>query len=366
MSTLPKTSLAMVQTAPRTLEPMDLPLPQIDADSGLVRIEACGICGSDYEQYEGVLRTPMPAVPGHEPLGVVAAIGDRAAARWGVDVGDRIAVETMLACHHCAPCLGGRYHLCNSRRIYSYIPLSEEPGLWGSYAQYMYLDPNAVVHKMDPALLPSTAVMFNPLGAGFRWAVEIPKTGPGDTVVILGPGQRGLASVLACKEAGAAKIIVTGLADDADKLALATEFGADATIDVENEDARRRIQELTDGQGADVVVDVSSYATQPVVGALDYARMGGTIVLAGVKGFKEIPGFISDKVVMKELSIRGAIGVTQSGYANAIRLIESGRYPIEKMHTHDFGLREAELAIKTLARQVPGDASIHSCLLPEQ
>ncbi len=95
--TLPKTSLAMVQTAPRTLEPMDLPLPEIADDSGLVRIEACGICGSDYEQYEGVLRTPMPVVPGHEPLGVVAAIGDRAARRWGVDVGDRIAVETMLS-----------------------------------------------------------------------------------------------------------------------------------------------------------------------------------------------------------------------------------------------------------------------------
>ena len=99
--TLPKTSFAMVQTAPRKLEPMDLPLPEIDADSGLLRIEACGICGSDYEQYEGQLRTPMPVVPGHEPLGVVAAIGDRAAQRWGVDVGDRIAVETMIACRHC-------------------------------------------------------------------------------------------------------------------------------------------------------------------------------------------------------------------------------------------------------------------------
>ena len=85
--TLPKTTLAMVQTAPRTLEPMDLPMPEISDDSGLVRIEACGICGSDYEQFEGVLRTPMPAVPGHEPLGVVAKIGDRAAKRWGVDVG---------------------------------------------------------------------------------------------------------------------------------------------------------------------------------------------------------------------------------------------------------------------------------------
>ena len=363
--TLPKTSFAMVQTAPRKLEPMDLPLPEIDEDSGLLRIEACGICGSDYEQYEGQLRTPMPVVPGHEPLGVVAAIGDRAAERWGVDVGDRIAVETMIACRHCAPCLGGAYHLCGSRRIYSYIPLSDEPGLWGSYAQYMYLDPNAVVHKVDPALTPSTAVMFNPLGAGFRWAVEMPGTGPGDTVVILGPGQRGLASVLACREAGAANIIVTGLAADADKLALAREFGATATIDVDNEDARTRIQELTGGRGADVVVDVSSYATEPVVQAVDIARMGGKVVLAGVKGFKPIPDFVSDKVVMKEITIMGAIGVTRTGYANAIRLLESRRYDVDRMHTHDFDLRDADLAIRTLAREVPGDESIHSCLIPE-
>jgi threonine dehydrogenase-like Zn-dependent dehydrogenase len=362
---LPKTSLAMVQTAPRKLEPMDIPLPEIDDDSGLVRLEACGICGSDYEQFEGVLRTPMPAVPGHEPLGIVAAIGDRAAQRWGVDVGDRIAVETMLSCRHCGPCLGGSYHLCDSRRIYSYVPLSEGPGLWGAYAQYMYLDPNCVVHKVDAGLTPAMAVMFNPLGAGFRWAVEIPKTGPGDSVVILGPGQRGLASVLACREAGAAKILVTGLEADADKLALAREFGADATVDVQNENPRDRILEFTGGRGADVVVDVSSYAVEPVAQALDYVRMGGTVVLAGVKGFKEIPRFVSDKIVMKEISIRGAIGVTSSGYANAIRLIESRKYPIERMHTHDFDLRDAELAIRTLAREIPGEESIHSCLIPE-
>ena len=363
--TLPKTSFAMVQTAPRKLEPMDLPIPEIDADSGLVRIEACGICGSDYEQFEGALRTPMPAIPGHEPLGIVAAIGDRAAKRWGVDVGDRIAVETMLSCHHCGPCLGGSYHLCDARRIYSYIPLSEEPGLWGSYAQYMYLDPNAVIHKVDPELSPETAVMFNPLGAGFRWAVEIPQTGPGDTVVILGPGQRGLACVLACREAGAKKIIVTGLEADAAKLALAREFGAHATIDVQNENPRNRIRELTDGRGADVVVDVSSYAVEPVAESIDYVRMGGTVVLAGMKGFKEIPDFISDKVVLKEITIRGAIGVTRTGYANAIRLLESRKYPVERMHTHNFDLSEAELAIRTLAREIPGDESIHSCLIPE-
>jgi threonine dehydrogenase-like Zn-dependent dehydrogenase len=89
------------------------------------------------------------------------------------------------------------------------------------------------------------------------------------------------------------------------------------------------------------------------------------VVLAGVKGFKEIPGFVSDKIVMKEISVRGAIGVTSSGYANAISLLESRRHPVEAMHTHDFALRDAELAIRTLAREIPGEESIHSCLFPE-
>jgi threonine dehydrogenase-like Zn-dependent dehydrogenase len=362
---LPKTSFAMVQTGVRELRGRDIPLPQIDDDSAILQIEACGICGSDYEQYEGVLGTPMPVVPGHEPLGTIAAIGDKAARRWNIDVGDRVAVETMISCHTCPTCLGGSYHLCGSRRIYSYIPLSDAPGLWGSYAQYMFIDANSVVHKMDPTLPPQVAVMFNPLGAGYRWAVEIPQTKVGDDVVIMGPGQRGLASVIACREAGARKIIVTGLAADSEKLKLATLFGATHTIDVENEDAKQRVREITNGLGVDVVVDVSSYAVQPVVDALSFVRMGGTVVLAGVKGGKEIPNFISDVVVGKEITIKGAIGVTSSGYASAIRTIESRSVPMEKMHTHDFKLEEAELAIKTLARQVPGDESIHSCLIPE-
>jgi threonine dehydrogenase-like Zn-dependent dehydrogenase len=362
----PVRTLAMVQTAVRKLEPRDLPIPEIDDESALLRVEACGICGSDYEQYEGMLRTPMPVIPGHEPLGVIEKIGDAAAQRWGVDVGDRVAVETMLSCRFCSECLGGRYHLCRERRIYSYIPLAESPGLWGAYAQYMFIHRNSVVHKIDRALAPSTAVMFNPLGAGFRWAVEMPRTGPGDTVLVLGPGQRGLASVIACREAGADRILVTGLAADAAKLALAREFGADAAIDVENENALARVRELTDGQGADVVIDVSSYSTAPVAQALDFVRPGGRVVLAGVKGFKAIPDFVSDKIVMKEISLQGAIGVTSSGYRSAIRLLESRRYPVEKMHTHDFALRDAELAIRTLAREIPGDESIHSCLLPEK
>jgi len=354
----------MVLTEPRRLEARDIPIPELTDDTALLRVEACGICGSDAEQYEGVLRTPTPVIPGHEPLGIIEQIGDTAARRWGVDVGDRVAVETLLACRCCEPCLSGSYQLCRKRRIYSYIPLETPPGLWGAYAQYMHLDADSIVHKVDRSLSAQVAVMFNPLGAGFRWGVEIPETRPGDTVVILGPGQRGLSCVLACREAGAGRIVVTGLEADAKKLALARSFGADATVDVDNENVKTRVREIVDGDGADIVIDVSAYATQPVADALDLVRPGGTIVLAGVKGFQPIPGFVSDKLVLKEIVIKGAIGVTSSGYRSAIRMLESGRSPIAEMHTHDFGLEEADLAIRTLARRVPGDESIHSCLIP--
>jgi threonine dehydrogenase-like Zn-dependent dehydrogenase len=358
---------AVVQTGPRALESRSFPIPEIDDESGLLRVEACGICGSDVEQYTGTIPVRTPLIPGHEPLGIIEKIGDKAAKRWGVDVGDRVAVETLIPCGHCRTCIEGRYQACRGRGGmfgYAYVPLSHPPSLWGAYSELMYLDPHSIVHKIRKDIAPSLAVMFNPLGAGFRWAVEIPDAGPGDTMVVLGPGQRGLASVIAARAAGVDTIIVTGLSRDAKKLALARELGADHTIDVETEDVRRRVSELTDGRGADVVVEVSSYSTQPVAEALYLVANGGRIVLAGVKGFKEVPGFVSDLVVIKEVRIFGAFGVTSAAYRSAIRLIESGRVPLEKMHTHDFPLDRAKEAILTLAGEAGGESSIHSCLIP--
>lgn len=363
----PRTTRAVVQTAPRRLEMRELPIPDIDADSALLRVEACGICGSDAEQYAGVIPVRFPVIPGHEPLGVIERIGDRAATRWGVNVGDRVAVEAPIPCGHCRDCLGGNYQLCRSRGAmfaHGYVPLSRPPGLWGAYADYMYIDPFSILHRVPATIPAAIAVMFNPLGAGFRWAVEMPNTKPGDTVLILGPGQRGLACVIAARAAGADTIIVTGLTRDASKLAIATLFGADHVIDIEREDARARVHELTGGRGADVVVEVSANAPEPVAEALRYVAAGGRIVLAGVKGFKPVPDFVSDLVVVKEITIKGAFGVTWRAYESAIRLIESGRVPLERMHTHDFSLEQAELAIQTLAGEVPGEASIHSCLVP--
>jgi threonine dehydrogenase-like Zn-dependent dehydrogenase len=289
---LPRASRVIVQEGPRQLVMRELPIPAIEDESAILRLEACGICGSDVEQYTGTIPISLPVIPGHEPLGVIAAIGDRAAERWHVDVGDRVAVEAAIPCGHCRACLEGRYHVCRGRGgmfAHGYVRLGHAPGLWGGYADYMYLDPCSIVHKVRPDIPASLAVMFNPLGAGFRWAVEIPETGPGDTVLILGPGQRGLASVIAARAAGADTIIVTGLTRDAPKLTLAKDLGADHVIDVEQEDATQQVKELTNGRGADVVIEVSSYATAPVADALHYVATGGASSSPASKGSSRCP-----------------------------------------------------------------------------
>jgi threonine dehydrogenase-like Zn-dependent dehydrogenase len=188
----------------------------------------------------------------------------------------------------------------------------------------------------------------------------------GDTVLVLGAGQRGIAAVVASRAAGAGTIIITGLAADAHKLALARELGADHAIVVDGEDAQNvvdRVEEITDGEMADVVLELTPLAAGPVSDALQAARRGGRVVLAGLKGNREIP-VRTDLIINRALTIRGAFGVDARGMADAIALIESRRFPLEKMHTHTFGLDEAELAIKTLGGDVPGEQAIHVSVHP--
>lgn len=358
----------MVQTGPRALEQREVPLPDIGEDDALLKVEACGICGSDYEQFAGVLPAPYPVIPGHEPVGRIAEIGPKAAERWGVRKGDRVCVEALAPCGACPQCGKGATHLCSGRggiASYGFLSLDLAPGLWGGYAEYLYLPSAAGVHRVSDAVDPSIATLFNPLGAGFRWAVTMPRLSAGETIVVLGPGQRGLASVIAAKEAGAGCVVVTGLERDARKLDLAREFGADVTVVADRDDVRAAVREATGGRGADVVVDVTSYATSAVTQAIDLASRGGRVVLAGTKGLgTPVPDFYSDKIVLKELTLMGALGVDRESYGRAVRLIESGRYPLERMHTRTLPLAEAERALALLAGEVEGEEAVHIALAP--
>jgi threonine dehydrogenase-like Zn-dependent dehydrogenase len=223
----------------------------------------------------------------------------------------------------------------------------------------MYLHPWAILHKVSAALPPEIAVMFNPLGAGVRWAAFLGEVGLGDTVLILGPGQRGLASVIAARAVGAGMIIVTGLAKDEGKLALARELGADHTIVVEEEDVVERVTEITGGAMADVVLELTPMAGQPIVDAIEAVRHSGRIVLAGLKGNKSIE-LVTDRLINKGLTVKGAFGVNADAYIEAIRIIESGRFPLHKLHSGKFDLADTETAIQALG---DGDA-VHVCVCP--
>ncbi len=360
---------AAVQTGPRQIEIREFPRPVIGPDDGgLLRIEACGICGSDVEQYKGSMGDRwLPMVPGHEPLGIIEEVSEKAAARWGVQPGDRVAVEILIPCRSCDRCLAGRYMSCRNR-IGSHggsNPPERGLGLWGGFSEYIHLHPNSILHKMRGDIPAEVAVMFNPLGAGVRWAAHLGGIQLGDTVLILGAGQRGLSAVLAARTAGAGTIIVTGLTRDAAKLALAREFGADVTINVEEEDTVERVQEITGGTGADVVLELTPMAAQPVRDALNAVRWGGRVVLAGLKGGRPVE-LSTDLIINKAITVAGAFSVDSRAYAEAIRLIETGRFPLERMHTHTFGLDDVARAIETLAGEIPGENAVHVAIVPQR
>jgi threonine dehydrogenase-like Zn-dependent dehydrogenase len=360
---------ALVMLAPRSLELRQLPVPESPPAGGaIMRVVANGICGSDWDVYSGHMKnpagrpTPFPMVPGHEPVGRITAI-DRAAARaWGVSEGDRVVVESRVRCGECRECLEGRGPQCRNSVTYSLIPLAEGSGLWGGMAEYMVLRPRSSVFKVPEHLTDEDAALFNPLGNAMQWTIEAGKVRVGDRVLVLGCGQRGLCSALAAREAGAAQVIVTGLARDAHKLALAPEFGADAAVDVEAEGTVEAVRELTGGEGIDVVIDTVPASYAPLADAFELLRLGGTLVLAGVRG-SNANDFPLDRIRGKQLHVVGVAATTAWSVENALRVIGQQRYPFAKLHSHTVGLDGAEDAIRTLGGEVPGEP-IHITIAP--
>jgi len=364
--------IAAVQTGPRTLELHEFARPVVANDAALLRVEACGLCGSDIAQFEGAYArdglAAMPCIPGHEPVGVIEEIGPSAAVRWNVAVGDRVAIEPHLSCGVCDACLDGERNACavgEHREVnYGFIGTDVDTGLWGGYSQYMLIDPRTVMHKMAKSLSPAIASMFNPIGAGIRWAYRAPSTRIGDTVVVLGAGQRGLACVIALRAAGAGTVIVTDLARCASKLELALELGADHVVVADEEDVVERVTELTGGRLADVVVEVTAGATKPVTDAIEIVKRGGTIVLAGVKEGRAIPDFVSDKIVLGNIRIQGVFAVDSASFRQAIRLIEFDTGPFARMHSRTYPLAEAARAIERLSGADGDPPAIHVAIEP--
>lgn len=366
-------SKVMIQVDDRRIEGDEVEVPKVGSGSALLRVEACGLCGSDVEQYRGAFTAKglvrYPLIPGHEPVGIIEELSREAAAAWGVKEGDRVALEPHLSCGLCSLCLGGAYHMCKTIRneglpAYGYLPLDFGHGLWGGYGEYIHLHPRTVMHVVPEVIPLEMATMYQALAAGVRWAVHVPETAMGDTVLILGCGQRGLGSVIACREAGARNIIVTGLARDEYKLALAESLGADLTIVSDREDTVQRVMAFTNGEGADVIVDVVPAAPHPVVHAIEVARIGATIVIGGVKGRNTTVNIDTDKLLYKELCIKGVYSQGRKAYEESLRLLTENKYDLARLKTHKFPLEDAEQAVLTLGGEVDGEDAICVSLHP--
>jgi len=346
-----------VVTAPRMLEFREVPLPRLGPDEALVQVETNGVCGSDLELYEGsVAGYPLPIVMGHEPVGRIADIGPVARRRWQVDVGDRVVVNSALRCGRCAGCVAG--DRCLELRT-GYGTRSPELGcgLWGGFATHLLLTAESMIVRMSPAVGLAAVAFHNPLANGFQWSVAAGGIGVGTTAVVVGAGPRGFACALAALYAGAAHVTMAGLGQDASRLALAAQMGIHHTIALETADSH----ELRDRLAAErpsVVVDTTPRSATAVRQALDAVADGGRVVIAGLKGPATTIDLPLGTIVLRRLTVTGPLSKTQRSLEAAVRAVESGRLPLEKLTTRSYPLRGLAASIEAL-RSADPDRPLH-------
>lgn len=356
---------AAVAVAPGTTELQEFPEPPIPDDGGLLRIEAAGVCGSDVPAYR---RVAEPKILGHENVGRVETIGRGARERWGVDAGDRVVIEEYLPCGHCDWCRTDDFRLCDATDIwmggirYGTTPVAVAPALWGGFSRYQYLHPNSVLHRVPDDVPAELAALAIPLSNGFDWVLREAGLVYGNTIVIQGPGQQGLACVVAAKVAGAARIVISGLAADRRRLDVARRLGADDVVAVDETSLEDHVREVTHGRMADVVVEASSGGPETIAAAIALVRKRGTIVLAAEK-HRSLDGFVADPIVSRVLRVQGVRGHSYQSVERALALIASRRLPLELMCTDTYGLRDVDCAIRRLGGEDGSDA-IHVTVLP--
>ena len=362
--------LAAVRVGPSKTEIREFPMPDIPPDGALLKMEVAGICGTDVKLY----REPpssAPVIMGHENIGTIARTGREFAKRQGFKEGDLVFLEHYVSCGQCEWCHLGQYRHCentdwryNPNAIrYGYTAANLAPHLWGGFAQYVYVPWNAVVHRVPKGVTPELAGLATPMSNGIEWSLFDGGVGYDSTVLIQGPGQQGLSQTVVCKQAGASLIIVTGTSRDGARMEVAKALGADYVIDVEKEDPLARIKEITGGKGVDVVLDCTAGAgTLPILlGVEALKRRGGTMVVQGEMA--EFPNFPIGRITAKAITIKSARGHSYKACELALQQIASKRFPLERVTTHTFGLKDVDLAIRSVGGEgLPG--VIHASLLP--
>jgi threonine dehydrogenase-like Zn-dependent dehydrogenase len=359
--------LAAVKVDIRKTELREFVMPNVPADAGLLRVEAVGVCGTDVHTYHEQLSNG-PFIMGHENVGRIARLGPVAAQRWGLQEGDLVLAEGYRVCGHCESCLSGYFGYCpreggeespEDERPDSLIRF--QPSRGGGFSQYLYLHPESRFHRIPQHVSVEQATLALPFGNGWQWAYLDGGVSPGKTVLIQGPGQQGLGCVVASREAGAGRIIVSGLASDEKRLEVARRLGADFTINVEKEDLIHRVKVITGGRGVDLVLDVATGTSSTLLPAIEVLAVRGTLVVVPRGG--KIADFPMDVVHQKSLTLKCVRGHSYQAVEMAIRVIAAGKYPLKEVTSHKFGLWQVDAAIRAVEGEGPKDV-IHVTVDP--
>jgi L-iditol 2-dehydrogenase len=326
----------------RKLEVTQMPEPAYGPDDVLVRVKACGICGSDVHGFDGSTgRRIPPLVMGHEAAGVVAAAGSNVK-RWRP--GERITFDSMVSCGACPYCRAGESNLCDSRRVLGVS--CAEYRQHGAFAEYVAV-PQHIVYGLPDSLPFEHAALVEAVSVAFHAAAR-PVIRIGDTAVVVGTGMIGLLVVQTLRLAGAGRVIAVDL--DPRKLELARSLGADVTLDASREDVPREVQSLTAGRGADLAMEVVG-ATAPVRTAVACLRKGGSLVLVGnLSPAIDLP---LQAVVTRELSLLGTCG-SAGEYPSCIDMMAGGRIQVAPLISAQASLEEGPAWFDRLHRGEPG------------
>lgn len=297
----------------------EVPEPTISADDVLIRVKACGICGSDVHGLDGSTgRRIPPIVMGHEAAGVIEQVGANVK---GWAAGDRVTFDSTVSCGHCYFCARGEINLCDNRQVLGVS--CGEFRRHGAFAELVSV-PARILYRLPDSLGFAEAAMIEAVSIAVH-AVNITPKSLGDTAVVVGSGMIGLLTIQAAKAAGFARVFAVDLDDD--KLAVALRLGADAVFNPKNVDVPKAIYELTNGRGADVALEAVG-AAAPIKTAIMSVKKGGTVTLIGnIAPNIELPLQV---VVTRQIRLQGSCA-SSGEYPACIELLASGAIKVDEM-----------------------------------